>query len=80
VHHIDPALDVSTGFRFHFDEVLMSALFRVVQVSTTGMSFATFVAYEVEFQANTLFHRSNLRLPIRLERMLNRFHPPPSAL
>ncbi len=47
VHHIDPDLDVSTGFRFHF-------------------------VYELVFQANTLFHHSNLRLPIRLERILNR--------
>lgn len=72
VHHIDPALDVSTGFRFHFGEVLMSALFRVVQVSAIGMSFATFAAYEIVFQANTLFHHSNLRMPIRLERLLNK--------
>lgn len=72
VHHIDPALDVSTGFRFHFGEVLMSALFRVVQVSAIGMSFATFAAYEIVFQVNTLFHHSNVRMPIRLERWLNK--------
>jgi sterol desaturase/sphingolipid hydroxylase (fatty acid hydroxylase superfamily) len=71
VHHIDPALDVSTGFRFHFGEVLFSTLFRVVQVSLIGMSFATFAVYELVFQANTLFHHSNWRLPIRLERLLN---------
>src|SRR5437773_8155677 len=63
VHHIDPELDVSTGFRFHFGEVLFSTLFRVAQVSLIGMSFATFAAYEVVFQTNTLFHHSNLRLP-----------------
>jgi sterol desaturase/sphingolipid hydroxylase (fatty acid hydroxylase superfamily) len=72
VHHIDPDLDVSTGFRFHFGEVLFSTVFRVVQVSLTGISFTTFAAYELVFQANTLFHHSNVRLPIRLERLLNR--------
>lgn len=72
VHHIDPALDVSTAFRFHFGEVLFSVVFRVVQVSAIGMSFTTFAAYEIVFQANTLFHHSNLRLPIRLERWLNK--------
>jgi sterol desaturase/sphingolipid hydroxylase (fatty acid hydroxylase superfamily) len=72
VHHIDPDLDVSTGFRFHFGEVLLSTLFRVVQVSLIGISFATFAVYEVIFQANTLFHHSNLRLPIRVERWLNK--------
>ena len=72
VHHMDPDLDVSTGFRFHFGEVLLSTLFRVVQVSTTGISLATFAAYELVFQANTLFHHSNVRLPVRVERFLNR--------
>ena len=71
VHHIDPALDVSTGFRFHFGEVLFSTLFRVAQVSLIGVSFATFAVYELVFQANTLFQHSNVRLPIRLERLLN---------
>jgi sterol desaturase/sphingolipid hydroxylase (fatty acid hydroxylase superfamily) len=71
VHHIDPDLDVSTGFRFHAGEVLLSTAFRVVQIAVTGTSLATFVIYEFAFQANTLFHHSNVRLPIRLERLLN---------
>jgi sterol desaturase/sphingolipid hydroxylase (fatty acid hydroxylase superfamily) len=72
VHHIDPDLDVSTGFRFHFGEVAMSAAFRVVQVLLIGISMPAFAVYELVFQANTLFHHSNLRLPIRLERVLNK--------
>jgi sterol desaturase/sphingolipid hydroxylase (fatty acid hydroxylase superfamily) len=72
VHHFDPDLDVTTGFRFHFGEVFLSTAFRVVQVSLIGMSLATFVAYEIVFQTETLFHHSNIRLPIRLERLLNR--------
>lgn len=72
VHHFDADLDVSTGFRFHFGEVLLSTLFRVVQVSLIGVSFTAFVAYEVVFQAETLFHHSNIRLPIHFERWLNK--------
>ncbi len=72
VHHVDPDLDVSTGFRFHFGEVGMSAAFRVVQVLLIGISMPAFAVYELVFQANTLFHHSNLRLPIRLERLLNK--------
>jgi len=72
VHHIDPDLDVSTAFRFHFGEIAMSAGFRFVQIVLIGVSPATFAAYELVFQANTLFHHSNVRLPIRFERFLNR--------
>jgi sterol desaturase/sphingolipid hydroxylase (fatty acid hydroxylase superfamily) len=72
VHHIDPALDVSTGFRFHFGEVLFSTFFRVLQVILIGISLATFAAYELVFQCETLFHHTDVRLPIRLERALNK--------
>lgn len=71
VHHIDPDLDVSTAFRFHFGEVALSAGFRVVQVSAIGLSAWMFAIYELVFQANTAFHHSNVRLPIRIERLLN---------
>ena len=72
VHHIDPDLDVSTALRFHFGEVAFSAGFRLVQVLLLGISGWTYLVYELTFQANTLFHHTNLRLPIRLERILNR--------
>ena len=72
VHHCDPDLGVSTSFRFHFAEVALSTIFRVVQVSVIGAALPVYVVYEVAFQLNTLFHHSNVRLPIRLERVLNR--------
>jgi sterol desaturase/sphingolipid hydroxylase (fatty acid hydroxylase superfamily) len=72
VHHIDPDLDVSTSFRFHFGEVALSVAFRVIQVTLSGVSAWTYGVYELAFQLNTLFHHSNLRLPISVERVLNR--------
>jgi sterol desaturase/sphingolipid hydroxylase (fatty acid hydroxylase superfamily) len=72
VHHIDPDLDVTTGFRFHFVEVALSAAFRIVQLIAIGPSLAAFAIYEVAFQSFTLFHHSNLRLPYRVEAALNR--------
>ena len=71
VHHIDPDLDVSTAFRFHLGEVALSTVFRIVQVSLIGLSAWMFAVYEIVFQANTLFHHSNVRLPIQIERLLN---------
>ena len=70
-HHIDPDLDVSTAFRFHFAEVAMSAGFRVIQIAAIGVSPVTFAIYELIFQANTLFHHSNVRLLLPIERVLN---------
>src|SRR5205814_3103564 len=41
-HHIDPDLDVSTAFRFHFGEVALSTVFRVGQVVLIGITPFTF--------------------------------------
>lgn len=72
VHHIDPDLDVSTGFRFHAGEVALSTGFRVVQLGLLGAPAWAFASYELVFQLVTLFEHSNLRLPLTLERRLNR--------
>ncbi len=72
VHHVDPDLDVSTAFRFHFGEIALSAAFSVAQVSLIGISAWAFAVYQVAFQLEVLFHHSNVRLPIGLERMLNK--------
>lgn len=71
IHHIDPDLDVSTGFRFHPGEVALSTVFRAIQVALIGASAGTFVIYEALFQMGTFFHHSNLRLPLHLEWALN---------
>jgi sterol desaturase/sphingolipid hydroxylase (fatty acid hydroxylase superfamily) len=72
VHHVDQDLDVTTSLRFHFGEVFYSAVFRALQVSLLGISVLTYLVYEVAFQCATLFHHSNVRLPIKLERAINR--------
>jgi sterol desaturase/sphingolipid hydroxylase (fatty acid hydroxylase superfamily) len=73
VHHVDPDLDVSTSFRFHFGEVLYSTGFRAAQVLLLGIIPVTYLVYEFVFQCATIFHHSNLRLPHHLEHWLNLF-------
>jgi sterol desaturase/sphingolipid hydroxylase (fatty acid hydroxylase superfamily) len=72
VHHVDPDLDVTTSFRFHFGEVLYSTPFRLLQVGLFGVSPATYLLYEFLFNCATMFHHSNVRLPLALERLLNK--------
>lgn len=71
VHHVDPDLDVTTAYRFHAVEIGYSAGFRVLQVVLIGPAPWMYFAYELVFQVGTLFHHSNLRLPLRVERGLN---------
>ena len=72
IHHVDPDLDVTTSFRFHLGEVVYSTPFRVVQVLLIGATPTIYIVYEFFFQLATMFHHSNLHIPIGLERLLNR--------
>jgi sterol desaturase/sphingolipid hydroxylase (fatty acid hydroxylase superfamily) len=72
VHHIDPDLDVSTSFRFHFGEIAYSAVFRVAQMLIIGADPLTYAVYETVFNAETMFHHSNIWLPLKMERWLNK--------
>lgn len=72
VHHFDPDLDVTTAFRFHFMEIGFSTLFRIIQISLIGISPFAFLIYESAFTANTIFQHSNIKLPLKLERILNK--------
>jgi sterol desaturase/sphingolipid hydroxylase (fatty acid hydroxylase superfamily) len=79
VHHTDLDLDVSTAFRFHFGEMLLSVAARSIQVVVVGASPLAALAYEVVLEASTEFHHSNSRLPLRLERVLSWFIMTPRA-
>jgi sterol desaturase/sphingolipid hydroxylase (fatty acid hydroxylase superfamily) len=72
VHHVDPDLDVSTSFRFHYGETFFSSVFRLVQVLLVGISPVTYLAYELFFNMATIFHHSNVALPIDWERRVNK--------
>jgi len=70
VHHIDREMDASTAFRFHFGEVAISVIFRAAQVALIGPSPQAFAAWQTFLFACILFHHSNVRLPLALERRL----------
>ncbi|MHC4713237.1 MAG: sterol desaturase family protein [Planctomycetota bacterium] len=71
VHHFDPDLDVSTSFRFHFAEIIISTVFRAAQILVIGATPGMFLAYQAVFLAATMFHHGNLGMPVDLERSLN---------
>ena len=73
VHHTDLDLDISTAFRFHFGEMIGSVIFRGAAILLIGVSPVLVLIYEIAFEAATQFHHSNMKLPFRLEKILNYF-------
>src|SRR5438094_986474 len=71
VHHTDLDLDVTTAARFHFGEMIFSIGFLSLAVTIFGITPLMLVVFFITFEVCTLFHHSNWRLPIKLERILN---------
>lgn len=78
VHHRDRFLDSTSALRFHFGEVLISALARAAAIWLLNIPLTTVLLFEAILLAATIFHHSNLRLDAGLERALSRFIVTPS--
>jgi sterol desaturase/sphingolipid hydroxylase (fatty acid hydroxylase superfamily) len=72
VHHADTELDVSTALRFHPAEAVLSMAFKAVLVLLFGMPPISVLAFEVILNAAAMFNHTNVNLPGRGERWLNR--------
>ena len=63
MHHSDPAVDASTGVRFHTGEIIMSGLARVALLPVLGFSLWQLALYDAMLLPVVLFHHSNVRFP-----------------
>jgi len=72
-HHFDLDLDVSSGLRFHPFESLLSMAIRIAAVALIGPPVAAVIIFEVVLNAATMFNHGNVRLPLKLDRVLRWF-------
>jgi sterol desaturase/sphingolipid hydroxylase (fatty acid hydroxylase superfamily) len=69
-HHVDRDLDASTALRFHAGEMALSVPVRVLQVGLVGADPVALWWWQVLLFASIVFHHSNTRLPLTVERAL----------
>ena len=72
VHHIDRDLDTTTALRFHFGELALPIPVRAAQMILIGVDTHLLWLWQTVLFASILFHHANLRLPLRVERLLVR--------
>ncbi len=70
IHHVDRDMDASTAFRFHFGEQTLSIGYRLVQVGVIGADPTSIWLWHALVVVAIVFHHSNTRLPLWLERLL----------
>jgi sterol desaturase/sphingolipid hydroxylase (fatty acid hydroxylase superfamily) len=78
VHHTDADLDVTSASRFHFGEILLSSILKLVVVLSLGISIVGLLAFEMAVTLAAQFQHSNIRLPSRIESLLWYFVVPPT--
>ncbi len=78
VHHSDMNMDVSTASRFHIGEILMSGLVRMMVVYSVGVSFITYMLFEIMVNFSIQFHHSSIRVNPIFEKIWVLFFVPPS--
>jgi len=71
-HHVDLDLDASTALRFHAGELAISTGWRAGQLVLIGVSPLALSVWQTFLLLSALFHHSNVRLPVEVERKLNR--------
>ena len=72
VHHSDLELDSTTALRFHAGEIVASVAWRTALVRVAGIGLRPLTLYQRVLFFAVVFHHSNLRLPLGLERLLSR--------
>ncbi|MFC1457954.1 sterol desaturase family protein [Microvirga arabica] len=70
VHHCDLDMDASTAIRFHFAEMAVSVPYRAAQVALLGVAPRPLSIWQTFVFVSIMFHHSNVRLPLWLERRL----------
>lgn len=72
IHHADLDLTAATAIRFHFGEIMISVLFRAGQILLIGVSRKSLEIWQMLLFLSIFFHHSNIRLPEKFERKLQK--------
>ncbi len=70
MHHADLDFDVTTGLRFHPIEIVLSMGIKLAVVAVLGPPAAAVLVFEVILNGTAMFNRSNIRIPLGLDRIL----------
>ncbi len=70
MHHADTELDVTSGFRFHPVEILLSLLIKGAVIVALGVPPVAVLVFEIVLNGSSLFNHANIRLPAPVERLL----------
>lgn len=72
MHHSDTAFEVTTAIRFHPLEIALSMLIKIGIIVIFGIPALAVLCFEILLNATALFSHADLKLPLGLDRALQR--------
>jgi sterol desaturase/sphingolipid hydroxylase (fatty acid hydroxylase superfamily) len=73
MHHADLDYDLTTGLRFHPIEIILSMSIKLAVVVIFGIPALAVLIFEVILNGAAMFNHGNIRLPIKIDRILRYF-------
>jgi sterol desaturase/sphingolipid hydroxylase (fatty acid hydroxylase superfamily) len=73
VHHADLDFDLTTGARFHPIEIILSMLIKFATIIVLGPPIIAVIIFEVILNTSSMFNHSNVRLPLKVDKVLRWF-------
>jgi len=77
IHHSDPALDVTSSWRFHSVEIFFSESLKLPVFALIGADIGDVLLYSMLMTPVIEFHHSNVSIPEALDRALRAVIPTP---
>jgi len=78
VHHSDAHMDVTTAYRFHFGEIVLSSVLRLGVLALGGIKLWELALYELLMFPVVQLHHADIGLPPRVDRLLRIFLATPA--
>ena len=72
MHHSDVDFDVTTAIRFHPIEIILSMLWKFAFIIVIGAPAVSVLIFEVVLNGSAMFNHSNLKLPLKFDRILRK--------
>jgi len=70
MHHADLDIDVTTGFRFHPLEILLSQAIKIAAIILLGPPVVAVILFEILLNGTSMFNHGNIRIPAEIDRIL----------
>jgi sterol desaturase/sphingolipid hydroxylase (fatty acid hydroxylase superfamily) len=71
IHHSDRQLNITSGLRFHFGELIISNFYKSSLIVLLSINFEYYLIYETFLTGFSLFNHSNIKINNKIEYLLS---------